>query len=187
MKLFEPRLKSVAVLVTRGNMSSAKEALLFSCDFCLWEETENLSRARIVSIKTNYHSPFFCADIPYIPQFFHLPENLTYQFRISTQRIDRSSCILNLKNERLNLGHCTSIHSGDSGGDVKIKAIKKDSECHLSPWYHYWWSQGESNPRYRRERPNVLNLLTYWNDSILHRYQKVTLFSAEFIEFILTH
>ncbi len=70
---------------------------------------------------------------------------------------------------------------------LKINEIKKDSECHLSPWYHYWWSQGESNPRYRREIPNVLNLLTYWNDSMLHRYQKVILFSAEFIEFILTH
>ncbi len=26
-------------------------------------------------------------DIPYIPQFFHPPENLTYPFRISTQRV----------------------------------------------------------------------------------------------------
>ena len=36
---------------------------------------------------------------------FHPPENLIYPFCIATQRVVRSSCILNLKNERLKLDY----------------------------------------------------------------------------------
>ncbi len=79
--------------------------------------------------KTLHHS----ADIPYIPQFFHPTENLTYPFQIATQRFVRSSCILNLKNERLKLGHGTSIHGEDSGGDDKNKVIKKGLRYFVNP------------------------------------------------------
>ncbi len=51
----------------------------------------------------------FSLHIPYISKFFHPTENLTYPYRISTQRVARSSYILNLKNKRLNLGHCKYI------------------------------------------------------------------------------
>ncbi len=45
-----------------------------------------------------------------ISKVFSLPENLTYPFLISTQRVAISSCILNLKNERLNHAYPDVAH-----------------------------------------------------------------------------